>query len=148
MTGLGIRLFIIAAIVVGGIVFRDRLTGGAGDLKAGDCFDDKAGTEIKEVQHHPCNEAHTAEVILVTDNDAAKGAVYPSSSGFEAWADANCVPAILSYVGPNTATLMSLNFGILYPKPTDWNNGERQMICYITRLDQQPMMQSVHAGAS
>jgi hypothetical protein len=147
VSGLAVRLLIIAAIVVGGIVFRDRLSGGAQDLRAGDCFDDKPGTEIKDVQHHPCDEAHTAEVILVKDNAAAKGSAYPGDAGFEAWAGANCVPAILAYLAPTT-NLNTLNYGIMYPKAEDWKDGDRQMICYVTRIDQAPMTQSLRVGGS
>jgi hypothetical protein len=145
VTGLAVRIFIVGVIVVGGIVFRDRLTGGAGDLKAGDCFDSKVATEVKDIQHHPCNEGHNAEVVLVTDNPAAKGAAYPTDSELEAWAGNTCVPTIIAYVGAS-ADLSTLNYGMFYPKVEDWNSGERRMICYTMRLDMAPMTQSLHAG--
>jgi hypothetical protein len=144
---LAVRIIIVAVIAVGGLIFRDRLSGGASDLKAGDCFDDKAGTEIKDVQHHPCTEAHTAEVILVTKHNAAKGAAVPTSAELDAWATTTCVPAIINYVGAG-ADFDSLNYGIFYPRAADWSNGERQMICYVIRLDQGPMTKSLKAGAS
>jgi hypothetical protein len=144
---LAVRIIIVAVIAVGGLIFRDRLSGGAGDLKAGDCFDDKAGTEIKDVQHHPCTEAHTAEVVLVTKHSAAKGAVIPTSTELDAWATTTCVPAIISYVGAG-ADFDSLNYGIFYPRDADWNKGERQMICYVIRLDEAPMTKSLKVGAS
>jgi Septum formation len=147
VSGLVVRLFIIAVVVVGGIVFRDRLSGGASDLHAGDCFDNKAATTVKDVQHHPCTEAHTAEVVLVADHPAAAGAAYPTDAGLEAWITSTCVPAILTYVGPG-ADLDVLNYGIFYPKAADWGHGERQMTCYVLRLDLAPMTQSLHAGAS
>jgi putative regulator of septum formation len=144
---LAIRILIVAVIAVGGFIFRDRLTGGAGDLKAGDCFDDKAGTEIKDVQHHPCSEAHTAEVVLVTKHGAAKGAALPSDAELDAWAAATCVPRIVSYVGAG-ADFDTLNYGIFYPRADDWSKGERQMICYVIRIDAAPMSKSLKAGAS
>ena len=62
----GVRIAIIAIIIVGGFVLRDRLSSSAGDLKVGDCFDEPAtGGEISDVQHHPCTEAHTAEVVFI-----------------------------------------------------------------------------------
>ena len=114
MASIAIRLAIIAVIVVGGLIFRDRLSGNATDLRAGDCFDDTEALEVKDVQHHPCTEAHTAEVVLVTDHTAAKGSAYPSDAAFSNWADSNCIPAILSYVGPG-ADLASLDYAFLYP---------------------------------
>lgn len=146
MASLAVRVLIVAVIVIGGIIFRDRLTGNASDLKAGDCFDTKTATEVKDVQHHPCTEAHTAEVVLVANHPAAKGAPYPADSEVDAWADGTCVPAILGYVGP-TADLSALNYGIFYPKDDDWTDGDRQMICYLMRLDLGPMTQSLKAAA-
>ena len=145
MASLAVRIVIVAAIVIGGFIFRDRLTGNASDLKAGDCFDTKTTTEVKDVQHHPCSEAHTAEVVLVTDYPAAKGAPYPADSEVDSWADGTCVPAILGYVGA-TADLSALNYGILYPKSDDWTDGDRQMICYLMRLDLAPMTQSLKSA--
>jgi hypothetical protein len=58
-----IRIAIIAVIAGGAYILRDRLTANAGDLKVGDCFDDPTGEQVKDVQHHPCTESHTAEVV-------------------------------------------------------------------------------------
>lgn len=147
MTGLAVRFVVIAAIVVGGIVFRDRLTGGAGDLKVGDCFDTKTETTVKEVQHHPCNEAHNAEVVLVANHPAAKGAAYPSDDDLDTWATNTCVPAIFSYVGAG-ADFDSLNYGLFYPQADDWSGGERQMTCYVLRLDMGPMSKSLRSATN
>ena len=56
MRGLLIRVGIIAVIVAVGFVFRDFLSGNAGDLKVGDCFDQPSTTNtvVKDVPHHPC----------------------------------------------------------------------------------------------
>jgi hypothetical protein len=143
---LAVRFIFVAVIAVGGFIFRDRLSGGATDLKVGDCFDDVPGTVVKDVQHHPCTEAHNAEVILVTKNRAPSGANYPSDADLTAWASANCFPAILSYV-TSSDDLDTLAPGIFYPKAEDWNNGERWMTCYVKRSGS-PMTKSLKVGAS
>jgi Septum formation len=145
VTGLMVRLVVIGAIVGGGILFRDRLTGGADDLKVGDCFDAKQADVVKEVQHHPCTEAHTAEVVLVSDFPGAKGATYPVSTAFDAWGDQTCAVAIMAYVG-SAATLDNLGYGILYPSKSGWDGGDRGMICYVA--GDSPLTKSLHAGAS
>ena len=119
MTGLVVRLVIIGAIVGGGILFRDRLTSGATDLKVGDCFDDTASTtEVKDVQHHPCTESHTAEVVLTTNYPAPKGAPYPGRSGMSTYSDQTCTTAVISYVGM-VGNLDTLATGCSSPrKPT------------------------------
>ncbi|HEY7970691.1 MAG TPA: hypothetical protein VID95_11905, partial [Candidatus Limnocylindrales bacterium] len=74
-----LRIGIIVLIVAGGFLLRDRLSSNAGDLKVGDCFDDPAGqTEIKDVQHHPCSEGHTAEVVFL-GKMTGDNASYPSN---------------------------------------------------------------------
>jgi hypothetical protein len=66
-----IARFVAIVVVIGiaavGILFRDQLTGSAGDLRVGDCFDVPGGNQIEDVQHKPCNQPHTGEVIAVFD---------------------------------------------------------------------------------
>jgi hypothetical protein len=72
---------IVAVIAVVGVVFRDRFGSNAGELVVGDCFDlpGAAGLTVSNVQHHPCNEAHTAEVFAAFNHPAAKGDAFPGS---------------------------------------------------------------------
>jgi Septum formation len=143
MTRLGIRIGIIAVIVLGGLVFRDRVSGSAGELKVGDCFDDTTGTKVSEVQHHPCNEAHNAEVVLVGDYPAAKGAPYPGDN-FDSYGN-TCASAAFAYVGSSAAASMIYSF--YYPLEEDWNTGERKMICYVTTENQATLTKSMKTGA-
>jgi len=138
-----LRIGIIVLIVAGGFLLRDRLSSNAGDLKVGDCFDDPAGqTEIKDVQHHPCTEAHTAEVVflgkLTGDN-----ASYPADAAVEAWVRTNCLPAWESYTGKTFETEPMLTAGYYQPTPDGWKGGDRDVICYAYREDNAPMTVSV-----
>jgi hypothetical protein len=139
---LGIRIGIIAVIVLGGLIFRDRLSGSAGELKVGDCFDDTTGVEVSEVQHHPCNEVHNAEVVLVGDYPAAKGAPYPRDN-FDSYGN-TCGSAALAYSGSSAAA--NLIYSFYYPLEEDWSKGERKMICYITTENQATLTKSMKAG--
>jgi hypothetical protein len=139
---LAIRIGIIAVIVLGGLIFRDRLSGSAGELKVGDCFDDTTGTKVSEVQHHPCTEAHNAEVVLVGDYPAAKGAPLPSAN-FVSYGD-TCGSAAFAYVGSTPPD--NLIYSFYYPLEEDWNKGERKMICYITTENQVTLTKSMKAG--
>ena len=83
MRGWIVRIAIIGVIALGGLIFRERLSGSAGDLAVGECFDVPAGdTNIGDVQHHPCSEAHTGEVFALVKNPAAKGTPPPTSPTF------------------------------------------------------------------
>ena len=77
-----IRLGIIGAIALGGVreaehggegARGDRLGGNVSDLKVGDCIDRPATANqtVSDIQHHPCDEAHSAEVVYVGTNPAA-----------------------------------------------------------------------------
>ena len=147
MRGIGIRILIVAVIAVGGFLFRDRLSGSAGDLKVGDCFDASQATEVKDIQHHPCTESHTAEVVLVTTHPSVKGAPYPSDGDVQTYGDNTCAPAVISYVGAQ-ANLDNLNYGIFYPKEKDWQDGERGIICYALNLDLSPLTHSFKAASN
>jgi putative regulator of septum formation len=140
-----IRLVVIALFLSGGFIVRDRITGGAGDLKVGDCFDAKQADVVKELQHHPCNEAHTAEVVLVSDYPSAKGAAYPTLTGFDAWGERTCAIALVTYVRPGT-DLEALRYGILYPTSSGWAGGDRGMTCFIG--SDAPMTNSLRAAGS
>ena len=142
MARLGIRLGIIAIVLVGGFIFRDRLSGNAGELKVGDCFDDTTSAKVSDVQHHPCTEGHNAEVVLVGDYPAANGAPYPSDA-FDSYGD-TCGNAAFAYVGSNPPA--GLIYSFYYPLEEDWNKGERKMICYVTTENLTTMTKSMKAG--
>jgi putative regulator of septum formation len=139
---LGIRLAIIAVVLVGGFVLRDRLSGSAGELKVGDCFDDTTGAEVSEVQHHPCSEAHNAEVVLVADHPAAKDAAYPTDN-FDSY-EQTCSAAAFAYVGANAPD--NLIYSFYYPLEEDWKKGKRKMICYVTTENLQVLTKSMKAA--
>src|SRR4051794_17175750 len=103
MRGLGIRLGFIAVIVVIGLIIRPFVSGGAGDLKVGDCFDPPTNTgTVKDVQHHPCTDAHGGEVILVEKHPDASS--YPSDDAFQQFINDQCLPAYTSYTGKDLAS--------------------------------------------
>jgi hypothetical protein len=139
-----IRIGIIALIAGGAYLFRDRLSGNAGDLHVGDCFDVPAGdTNIKDVQHHPCAESHTGEVFAVVTNPAAKGAPPPTQSELLVFLTSACSGIFTQYTGINIDNQDVLDFGAFYPSSKDWNDGDRGVTCYTYRLDEAPMTQSV-----
>jgi hypothetical protein len=139
-----IRIGIIAVIVVGGLVFRDRLSSNAGDLKVGDCFDDPQGVEtVKDVQHHPCNESHTSEVVFI-GTVPGDNATYPPKATFTSWAVTNCVPAFSAYTGIDIATQEVLDMTYFFPLEDGWKRGEHSVTCYIFRVDGKPVSSSFH----
>jgi hypothetical protein len=128
-----IAVLVVVAVAAGiGFLFRDRLTGNAGDLQVGDCFMVPAGDTVNDVQHHPCAEAHDGEVFVVDKYSGTD--TYPSTDDFDAWAAQYCGPAFQTYTGDSYDTRNDLSIGYFYPLEDGWGKGDRQMICYLTPL--------------
>ena len=146
LSGIGIRLAIVAAIAIGGFILRDRLTGSPGDLQVGDCFDEPAAAfDISEVQRHPCADAHTAEVFFVGPMPGVDGATYPTDTDLLAFASSACAPAFDTYTGTAIETNPTLDFSMFYPTEDGWADGDRDVLCYLVRIDGGPMTGSLRA---
>ncbi len=146
MRGIGIRLAIIAVIAVGGFLLRDRLSGNAGDLQVGDCFDAPTtqGVEVDDVAHHPCTEPHTAEVVLVADYQG--GSAYPTDPEWFQFIDTNCVPAFNAYTGLDYMSDVVFEMGFFTPTAEGWDSGDKEVSCYAIRIDRAPMSASIKAA--
>lgn len=145
MKGIAVRLLIIGAIGLGAFIFRDRLSGNAGDLAVGDCFDvpTTVGETIDDVQHRPCDENHTGEVMFVGDHDAA---AYPGDDGFDPFVQDRCIPAFNAYTGLVFENEPALGIGYFTPTAEGWDDGDKKIICYISRMDGAVMTESVKAA--
>ena len=144
MRGWIVRIAIIGVIAIGGLIFRERLSGSAGDLAVGDCFDVPAGDmNIGDVQHHPCNEAHTGEVFALVKNPAAKGAPPPTEAELVTFLTTQCGAVFTQYTGINVDGQDILDYGAFYPSDKDWNDGERGVTCYVYRTDEGAMTSSI-----
>ena len=144
MRGWVIRIAIIAVIALGAYVFRDRLSGNAGDLKVGDCFDVPSATvDVKDVQHHPCTETHTGEVFAQVTHPAAKGTPPLAESQLIDFLSSSCGPLWVTYIGQEAATSAVFDIGAFYPRDSDWNDGDRGVTCYTYRIDGATMTSSI-----
>jgi hypothetical protein len=133
--GWAIRIAIIAVIAIGAFVLRDRLSGGADALEVGNCFDEPVGaTTITEVQHHPCSESHTSEVIFVGKMTGSDDA-YPADTDIDAYAETQCLPAYKAYTGKDFETDTEMDIAWFYPTPAGWKDGDRGVSCYAIRID-------------
>jgi hypothetical protein len=148
------RIIIIAVIAVGAFLVRNYTSGNASDLKVGDCFDRPPAEtqDVTAVQHHPCTESHTGEVVFVGDYPSPADAPYPSVESFQAYVGTNeqdvwilegaCPTAFAEYTGSAFEDAQSLNMGWFYPGAEGWKTGDHEIACYLFRLDEAPMTQS------
>jgi hypothetical protein len=142
--GLLARVWILL-MVAGFVVSCDRITSRAEDLQVGECFDQPVETtEISDVQRQPCTEAHDAEVFLVVDHPEAEA--YPISLTFDNFVDEQCKPAFNTYTGLDYDTSTDLNFSYFYPTRESWNDGDREVTCFIVRADGTKMTSPVRAA--
>lgn len=130
---------IIVVVLVGGFLFRDRISGNASDLKPGDCFDDpitagSSAAEIKDVQHHPCTEPHLYEVLETIAFPTSGGAVFPGETGFDSFIIEKCSAVFASYVGI-AQEQSSLTYLAYTPVESGWNKGDRDITCFLGSFD-------------
>ena len=142
-------VLLIILLVIGGLafIFRDRISGSAAELQVGDCFDEPTAlVEIKDVQHHPCTEAHTGEVFAVLKHPAPDGAPVPSTDAMRDYFGTTCLSLANAYIGGDILAQDVLDCGGFYPTDAGWTKGDRSITCYLTRVDHQPMTTSMKAG--
>jgi hypothetical protein len=133
--GILIRVGLVAGIIVIGLVIRPFVTGNAGDLAVGDCFDPPSSDvqTVKDVQHHPCSEPHGGEVFFV--DKMADQATFPDEDTFNTYVSDHCLPAYQAYTGVDVLTEEGADIGWLVPTEEGWGKGDREVTCYATRLD-------------
>jgi putative regulator of septum formation len=130
---------IVVVVLVVGFLFRDRISGQAADLKAGDCFDDpitagQSGAEVKDVQHHPCTEPHLFEVIETFKYQTSGDEAFPGQTGFDSFIVEKCSGAFASYVGI-AEDQSTLAFSAYTPVESGWKKGDRDVTCFLGAPD-------------
>ncbi len=129
-----IGIVVIAVLVVAFFLLRNQLSGNVTDLQVGDCIDQPATTgTVTDVQHHPCTDAHDAEVFtLITDSTSGD---YPGQTHFETIANTQCFAAASAYLGTDFNARDDIGGGFFYPSTDSWSSGDRTVTCYLDRTD-------------
>ena len=140
--GIIVLLGIVAVLVIGFILFRDRLPNDVTSLAPGECFDEPdITTSVTDVQRQPCNVAHDAEVFfLVTDTTSG---AYPGTDHFRELARTQCLPAATTYLGADFDTRADIDAGYFYPTSESWGGGDRGLTCYLYRVDDAKLTLSI-----
>ena len=135
MRSIGIRIGIIAVIVIGAIVLRPFLSGNAGGLQVGDCFDPPTGGgTIDDVQHRPCTEPHGGEVVFVGKYEPSTD-TYPTDDEFSTFYEPKCIDAFESFTGLDWDTAEEYSMDTYTPTSESWADGSRKIICYLIAAD-------------
>jgi hypothetical protein len=112
------------------------VTAGSGDvfqLQLGQCFDSPSATsQITDVPTVPCDQPHTNEVYAVFD---LVGDAYPGDAVVQQQAAQGCLERFEPFVGLAYEQSV-LDASYLSPNEQGWTQiGDREVICYIYRLD-------------
>jgi hypothetical protein len=136
MRGLGLRIGIIALVLIVGFVVRQYFARNAGDLAVGDCFDEPTGTSetVENVQPHACTDLHDAEVIFVGNYEPAS-ATYPTDPEFETFILDRCTGAFNVYTGLDYTTAQDLEYAAFTPTSDGWSSGNKKVTCYVVKVD-------------
>jgi hypothetical protein len=59
-----------------------------------------------------------------------------------------CPGPFATYTGSSVDVRTDLDYGMFYPISTSWTSGDRDITCYASRVDSQPMTASVRATSS
>lgn len=102
-------------------------------LADGDCFDDPDGeeTEVTDVPIVDCADPHDNEVYQILD---VEGDSYPGQNAVGSQADAECLAGFEPFVGA-TYEDSELDYGWLTPTQESWDSGDREIVCFVYRVD-------------
>jgi hypothetical protein len=151
LTRAAVRL-VLAGLVFGGWYFftslNDADRGGSGEivsagqlgvmtLKPGDCFNDPEDMEqvVFDVFAVPCSEPHHNEVFAVAPLGSAFDGSYPGETALDEYSYEVCSGQLFdNYVGAAYAD-SSLEVFSFSPTEESWNDGDREFVCALYRID-------------
>ncbi len=144
MQSIALRLGIIGAIILGGILLRPYLSGSASNLGVGHCFDEPtdASDTVDDVQNRPCTDPHGAEVVFKGDY-TPDSETFPSDEQFLAFFDSTCATAFNTYTGLDFVTDTTYDMSMYSPTREGWGDDDRDVICFAIRLDGGQMTSSI-----
>ena len=115
-------------------------------LQVGDCFDDTTELvelgEVRRVPPVPCEEPHDNEVFHVADYS---GDTYSAAQIGDFAADV-CFAAFEPYVGRSYESSV-LDIRWLEPSEESWDQGDREIVCVLTHMDRQKLLQPAQGSA-
>ena len=113
-------------------------------IELGDCLILPSEDEFDEVRRLSCAEPHDGEVFFVDDYP---GSDYPSGDELDSYVDAQCLPAFEAFTGSDFDGQEVLDIGWFAPTAGSWEDGDHEVLCYLTPTDGSMTSQS-YRGAN
>jgi nitrite reductase/ring-hydroxylating ferredoxin subunit len=100
------------------------------DLTVGDCFNDPedGAFEVQTVEMVECSEFHDNEVFASIIYGAAD--LYPGELQMFDFASEACLSHFEAFVGADYVT-STLEYSYLTPTQDSWDEGDREIICFL-----------------
>jgi hypothetical protein len=161
VAAVGVAVFLVVA-GIGALLLRDADSSGGADatpapptpasgvvvgattLAVGDCLILPSEDTFDEVRRLACTEPHDGEVFFV---EAYPADAYPSDGEFRSYAEGQCLPAFAEFTGSAYDDQEVLEIGWFTPTAGSWDNGDRDVACYLTPVDGSRTSQS-YRGAN
>lgn len=103
------------------------------DLSVGDCYNHVVGDADQRVTLVPCNQPHRHEVFALLRVDLGSDVLYPGVNELRRTAGSYCkTEPFHSFVGSNYYSGSPLMVDTIFPNPTTWANGDREIVCVIS----------------
>lgn len=126
----------LAAVSLSGCSIIQGLLGGEDDvfsLEVGSCYNDYGDeTEIATVPIVDCSELHDNEIYARAD---IEGDEFPGDAAVQEQADGICYDEFETFVGLSYDESKTLYYSTFYPSPDSWDQGDREILCGITKYD-------------
>ena len=122
-------LWIVGIVaLVAFLVFFDKGTVSATEVKAGDCLKElPASGLVITVDTAPCGEPHTGEIFSVMKMPEGD---FPGQFAIEEYQN-KCAPELAKY-SPEAAEDPDVGLFVLYPSEDSWGQGDRTVTCIAT----------------
>jgi hypothetical protein len=103
-------------------------SGNVFSMSAGDCFNDPNNTEVvSDVEIVDCGETHDNEVYDTFD---LADSTFPGQVAVEDKAANGCLSRFEPYVGADYLD-SSLEISFLTPSDGSWDDGDREVVCFL-----------------
>ncbi|MGH8883958.1 MAG: septum formation family protein [Egibacteraceae bacterium] len=103
------------------------------DLSVGDCYDDLLGGNVQSVPLIDCNRPHRNEVFSKLRIDLGPDVAYPGVTELRRTVGDRCKgQSFTAFVGTHYYSGSPLLVDTIFPSPTTWAKGDRDVICVVS----------------
>ena len=117
---------------------------GAGDVSAfemriGDCFDDPSSAEeqVSSLTAVPCETPHDNQVFALLDYPGGSDDAYPGQQTLLDYSNDACLEPFEPFVG-KAYEESHFAISVLFPSSDSWDQGDREIVCFLYDLTLEP----------